>query len=124
MLYFFKTIARKSSFIEFQFAHFERKLPSAITFHDCVNFFEVLAGDVLGIGDKVCKSNDELNLNETKVLIFMYEGRVTAEIYGALLHIYFRNDNWESFLEQVRLTEHMRYCTIMCLCHAVVVKIM
>ena len=26
-----------------------------------------------------------------------------------LVHIYFRNDNWESFLEQVCLIEHKRY---------------
>ena len=32
-----------------------------------------------------------------------------TEIYGALVHIYFRNDNWESFLEQVCLIVHMRY---------------
>ena len=37
---------------------------------------------------------------------FLY---LVSEIYCALVHIYSRNDNWESFLEQVGLIEHMWY---------------
>ena len=69
-----------------------------------------MSGAVLGIGDTVCKFNDELKLErdespEFYVLMTCH----SRDLWCTCAHIYFRNDNWDSILEQVRLIEHVGY---------------
>ena len=84
--------------MEFQYAHFERKLPSAITFHDCVNFFLVVSGAVLGKGDKICKSNDELKLERGESSdLYVLMTCHSRDLWCACAHIFQKRQLGELF---------------------------
>ena len=63
-----------------------------------------MSGAVLGTSNRVDNFDDELNFERDE----SFE-HVTPEIYRVLVHIYSRNDNCATFLEQVRLIEQMWY---------------
>ena len=56
-----------------------------------------MSGSVLGIGDKVCKSNDELKLERDESSDFNVLMTCHSRDLWALVHIYFKTTIWRAF---------------------------